>query len=71
MIPREQIEKKKRRALAGLVIGLAVGGWGTFQSDGERDLVNQIIGAYVLTPLFFALIGGGVQGFKALFVKSS
>ena len=71
MTPQDQIEKKKKRALAGLAIGFVIGVWSTLESYGERDLINQLIGACVFTPLLFALIAGGVTGFRALFVRSS
>lgn len=71
MTPQEQLEKKKNRSLVGLAIGLMLGVWTSAQSFGEPDWFFQAIGACVIAPVIFALIGGGVKGFAALFGRST
>lgn len=74
MFEQEIIEKKKRRALVGLAIGLML-----FvmqipdmmeRSENTTNLISEMTGG-LLVALVLALLFGGTTGFMALFRKTS
>lgn len=74
MFEQEIIEKKKRRALVGLAIGLIV--WGLQipevidRSANVSNMVSELLGGFFVA-LVLALLFGGTTGFMALFRKTS
>lgn len=70
MLPEDQIERKRSRALTGLVIGLMLGMFvsaGSYGSVNTSEWVSQTLGALIVAPIIFALIAGGPKGFAAIF----